>query len=539
MSDNDLRIQNFLDRLKKAPYDHQIVGVNALLQNPYFGLFDEMGAGKTKQVIDAAQILYEAGRIDTALVVAPSAVRSVWTDPELGELKKHLWDSNSSVVSEYHARTTRWAKKPVNLVEFRAVMMDKPLQWIVTNYDFIRQEERLKLFIQYANPRTLLILDESSAVKNHSAKQTNACYEVRLKCGRVWLLNGTPISNNPLDMYSQGNMMHPEILGAKTFFHFRARYAILGGWKNRQIVEWQNLEDLQARLKPYVIRRLKIDCLDLPPKLPSVSLTVPLSTDSWNLYRDMRDQLVVWLNSETASVASQAAVKAMRLSQITSGFLGGLEELKGLNEDEVMPDFIKKAEDDRPAYLNTPKPKTSLAKSTEIGREKLDLVLNWIGVQRDQDPKFKVLVWCRFVAELERFAVEIKHRFPDTHVGRIYGGQTREERDYALRLGDPRTSPDAPVVIVGTPASGSMGLNLTAICNVVRMSSDYSLKTRLQSDDRVHRPGQTRPVSYFDVIATGPSGQKTIDHGVAKALNDKNEIATWTTAAWVQILTGE
>jgi SNF2 family DNA or RNA helicase len=81
-----------------------------------------------------------------------------------------------------------------------------------------------------------------------------------------------------------------------------------------------------------------------------------------------------------------------------------------------------------------------------------------------------------------------------------------------------------------------MGLNLTAAHTVMYLSNDYSLKTRLQSEDRVHRPGQTNVVSYYDVVATGPDGQKTIDHHIIKALREKNDIATWTTSAWLAAL---
>jgi SNF2 family DNA or RNA helicase len=99
--------------------------------------------------------------------------------------------------------------------------------------------------------------------------------------------------------------------------------------------------------------------------------------------------------------------------------------------------------------------------------------------------------------------------------------------------------PEGPVVVIGTPASGAMGLNLTAAHTVVYISNDFSLKTRLQSEDRVHRPGQMFPTSYFDIIATGPAGQKTIDHTVVKSLKAKLELATFTTSAWIQVLMEE
>jgi SNF2 family DNA or RNA helicase len=127
-------------------------------------------------------------------------------------------------------------------------------------------------------------------------------------------------------------------------------------------------------------------------------------------------------------------------------------------------------------------------------------------------------------------------KFDKVHRGKIYGKQKRDERARSVQLLDPRATPDAPVVVIGTPATGSMGLNLTAAHTVLYMSNDFSYKTRKQSEDRVHRPGQIHPVSYFDMIATGPNGQKTIDHTVIKALLNKQGLADMTTSAWLDIL---
>lgn len=496
-----------LSQSRLPPYAHQVMGVEALIKwnepekgRVYpgcFALFDEMGAGKTKQVIDAAQVLFQEDTIDTAIIIAPAPVRDVWFDEELGELAKHLWLATEGQIVEYHAKLRSWQHGPKPEGRY--------LKFIITNYDYIRREEHRAVLLRVCSPRVILVLDESSAIKNYKAQQTKACIELRKACGWVWLLNGTPIANSPEDMFSQGRIMDPRILDCKTYYHFRARYAVMGGWQQKQIVNWVNLDDMQRRFAPYVLRRLKSQCLDLPEKLSSVAITATLSEAIWKVYKEMRDEMVAWLSETTVSVAPQAIVKALRLSQLTSGFLGGIEESEG----------------SAPAAIQ------------ELGREKLDVFLEWYRDRLREDPNLKLLVWCRFRAELDRLAKSIPTGIA---VGRIWGGQKHEERDEALRLLDPRTTPPGPVVVVGTPASGSMGLNLTAAHTVVYLSNDYSLKTRLQSEDRVHRPGQRNVVSYFDVIAVGPKGQKTIDATIVKALRDKNDLASWTTAAWVAAL---
>jgi SNF2 family DNA or RNA helicase len=160
----------------------------------------------------------------------------------------------------------------------------------------------------------------------------------------------------------------------------------------------------------------------------------------------------------------------------------------------------------------------------------MDFVMRWLTERIEEDSKFKILVWCRFRPELQRLKEHVEEL--DTKVGIIAGGQKKTARQEALRLLDPTTSPDSSVVILGNPKAGGMGLNLTAAHNMMYVSNDTSLMVRLQSSDRVHRPGQTHPVSYFDVMAVGPQGQKTIERTIIKSLHDKEDLARWTTAAW-------
>jgi len=511
-------------KFRIQPYAHQAIGIEKLVQHPFFALLDEMGAGKTFQVINGALLLSDVGVIDQVIIVCPAAVRSVWFDPELGELAKWLWANTRNQITEYHAKSQTWHW-----------FKDAPgsnLKWIITNYDFIRNPVRRKQLLDIASEKTLLVLDESSAVKTWNAQQTKACKILREKCGRVVLLNGTPIANSPGDLYSQADIMNPLILKCKTYFHFRSLYARMGGYQGRQIIGWHRIEEIQAKMAPYVLRRLKKDCLDLPDKIPSVSISVPLTPASWKIYKDMKEEMVVWLSSTDVSFAAQAIVKVVRLAQITSGFIGGVEYEEDLfSEVEDPPAFIQKTVEvepiARPPQQNVP--------VREVGREKLDAFLSWLKEQLYADPNLKLLVWSRFRPEVKRVHEELAS-FTSIERGMIWGGQTKADRAHALRLLDPRTAPPGPVVVIGTPATGSMGLNLTAAHTVVYLSNDFSLKTRLQSEDRVHRPGQINHVSYFDFIATGPAGQKTIDHAVVKALRSKEDLANFTTSAWLDVL---
>lgn len=544
-----------LERCQLEPFPFQVIGIHKLITHPYFGLFDEMGAGKTLQSIVAACILFLRGEIDRVITVAPAAVRSVWFDPEFGELQKHLFPNISARILQFHSKRKEWdhpAAVPVT---------HKKLEWVVTNYELLRSKLWLKQLFPYVNKKTLLIADESSALKNWKAEQTKAVRELRKRVGRFVMLNGTPIANDPMDLFAQGNLLHPSILDCGFITHYRARYAEMGGYLAEiivgrtpdgklitkkvptQVVGWKNLDDLTGRFKPHVLRRLKADVLkNLPRKLDPVTITVPLSETTWTHYKAMRDDMVTWLSDQKVAMTNMAMTKAMRLAQITSGFVGGVESLDDEPENELaeVPDFMQgiatllENEPEALSSLLFPS-KPAVDPTFEIGREKLDAFLDWVEMQLENDPALKLLVWSRFVPELHRTVDALRERFPKMDTSPLVGGQKKSEERDSIKLLDPRYAPTGAATVVST-SKGSMGFTFTACHTVARLSRSYSLFQWLQSDDRVHRPGQTRPISYTDWVAVGPRGQRTVDSIILAALLSKENVARWTTEAWVSKL---
>ena len=539
-------------RCRLAPFAHQREDVAWLIQRPYAFIASEMRTGKTKIVIDAAQFLYEAGTIDKVIVVAPAPVRDVWYDPVLGELAKHLWLDLPAKVIEYHARLRHWTHGPDR----------NRLVVYVTNYEFLRSKSRLELLLPAAGHKTLLVLDESSFVKNHAAQQTKACLQLRRACGRVVLLNGTPIFHSPMDLFSQGNILHPSILDCKFVTHFKARYAVQepvlgyggkplanprGGGAILKTTGWTNLDDLERRFAPYTVRRLQCECLDLPPKLDPVTLTATLEPATWKAYKDMRDQMVVWLQSGQVATSATAAVKALRLSQITGGFLGGVEDA---NVEPVADGLLESLDlgtvDAPPAdgpLFRCAQP--FISDHHEVGREKLDVLLWFIERQLEADPNLHLVAWGRFRAEVLRAEAEVKRKFLNKdgtllfQTGVIIGGQKKDERLRALALLKPETSPEGPVFVCGIQGTGSFGLDFTAAHTCVTMSTGYSPGRSTQTLDRVYGPGMTHPVAYYNIIAVGPKGQHTIDRDILIALADGEDVATRTANAWVRSLQDE
>ena len=546
-------------RCRLEPFAHQKEDVQFLLDRPYAFIASEMRTGKSKIVMDAAQMLFERGIITKMIIVAPAPVRGhVWADRHVGQIAKHLWLDLHAVVAEFHEPLRVWKHGP----------SDKPrFEIYVTNYEFIRSRTRLTQLLPAAGPKTLLVLDESSFVKGTATQQTQACMHLRYACGRVVLLNGTPLFHSPLDLFSQGNLLHPSILDCKHVTLFKSRYAlqapVLGfGGKpvTRTIVKgkftkeiiiheitgWlpEGLADLQRRFAPYTVRRLQAECLDLPPKLDPVTLQAGLSDTEWKYYKQMRDQLVVWLQDDKVATSSTAALKALRLSQITGGFLGGVED-SGLAEP--VDTGLLESLDFSNLFVAPPQPEEEKPASVEeqiegwmaIGRAKLDVLLWFIEKELARDPNLHLVSWSRFRAEAIRARDEVTKRFPQFETAVLMGDQKKSERAHALGLLHPDTSPPGPCYVAGIEGTGSFGLDMCAAHTCVTISSGYSPGRASQTLDRVYGPNQKFPIAYYNIIAVGPKGQKTIDHDILVQRTTGEEIAHRTAAAWVKVLKDE
>lgn len=483
---------------RTVPRAHQIEGVQFLCTHPFALLADEVGAGKTKQVVDTACVLQQAGLIDGVVTTVPNFARGVWgnPDPAIGEIAKHGWESLGQVVREYSVRFP--ALRP---------WQDGSLNWLVTNYEFFRRPERLKPLLAFLKgKRFLLACDEAWALADHRTDQWKATHKIRQLAARVIELNGTPVGDNPLDLYAQMLLLDPSILGIKYWTAFRARYALLKPNVNYpQVIGWQNLEELRAKVEPHVIRRLTRDCFDLPEILEPVTIEAPLTAENWARYKAMRDEMIVWLETaDKVSIASQAIVKSTRLRQMTSGILGGLQAAGGSD------------------------PTTEF-----IGTEKQDSVLSWL--HHNGRPE-RLLLWSVFRPEAERLA-ERFGTMCETHL--MYGGNSPAEREACERALSPFVDRTEPVVVVALQQAGAASMNFAGASLAITVSQHPSLRVYAQARGRIDRPGQRNGIRYVDVVATGPQGQRTIDHHTTAALRNKEDIAQWTAATWRRKLTEE
>jgi len=276
--------------------------------------------------------------------------------------------------------------------------------------------------------------------------------------------------------------------------------------------------------------------------LDPIVIEAGLTKETWSLYRRMRDDMVVWMDGQV-SVSKQAIVKVLRLTQMISGFLGGLEddidEESPLTGEEIsaLPDYLKQQFPDvaklvpiAPSTIIKPPPVTV----REIGREKLDATLQWL---KGNTPR-KAVIWSRFKPEVTRTIANLKMTFPKMEVHALRGGQSKDERKTTKRFLAPGGDP-APGFVVGNTQAGGASLNFSAAPLMIFLSRSPALIQRTQAIGRIERPGATEPMLIVDVVAVGPKGQKTVDHHILKALRNKDDLARWTVNEWRRILTEE
>lgn len=478
---------------KTVPFNHQRDIFEASRDLEAFAFLLEQGTGKTKIGIDTAAWLHIRGLIDIVVVLAPNGVHYNWA---VNEIPDHMpdyinhttfvWDSGKSKQAGFKKRFEEFFDATDALKIFTmnidAIITKQGWEWI------------LRLVTTF---RCLLIVDESQGIKTPKAKRTKAVHKLRKYVPFRRLMTGTPITQGPLDIYAQFEFLDPDILGFSSFYSFRNRYAIVIEEKNhstgkmyKQVVGYQNLEELNGIIAAHSARVLKVDCLDLPDKVYQ-KLYVQLSATQKALYTKLRDELLVEFEGEELTVQI-VLTKMLRLQQITGGFFPS-------DDPDVPPRLIEQDGPREQALLDVLSPDNGYLGATG-----------------------KVIIWCRFTPEIIRLRQIIEAKLGKGSVVTYYGATSGEDRMTAVASFQ---DPDSPVkIFLGQARSGGTGLTLHQATTVVYYSNDFSLGTRLQSEDRAHRIGQKHTVTYIDIVARG-----TLDERLVKALRDKKKIADMIT----------
>jgi len=463
-------------KFKTKPYAHQLVALSKSWNKKEYGYFMEMGTGKSKVLVDNMSMLYDKGKIDGALIVAPKGVYTNWLSQEIPtHLVRHikpkmvLWTATTSKAKD---KEYQQLFKP-----------DLDLHILIMNVEAFSTKKGVEFAYKFLRShKTLMTIDESTTIKNPSAKRTKSILMLGKHAKYRRILTGSPVTKSPLDLYSQCAFLNENLLDHGSYYAFRNRYARMvdrnfGGRRVQIVASYQRLDELEDILKAFSYRVQKVDCLDLPKKI-FINRTVELTKEQNEAYATMKSAALAQLKGKMAT-APHVLTQLMRLHQITCGHLK--------SDDGQITNF----------------------KHNRI-EELIDVIDEMEG---------KVIIWANYVHDIEQITKELEKEYGEGCVVQYYGKVSSEDRQTAIKeFQDPNSNVK---YFIGNTQTGGYGITLTAASNVIYYSNSYDLEKRLQSEDRAHRIGQHKPVTYVDLIA-----EKTVDEKIIKALRKKINIAS-------------
>lgn len=474
--------------VKANLYKHQIRGANMALRafgaldaktpGGGFGELFEMGCGKTLTTIAVAGALYNLGKIDRVLVVAPTSVCSVWPH-DLNQFATFPWEARVLLGDK---------KKRLKALNELENWPFKALRIAVINYESTHRDGIFEALAAYKPD--LIVCDESQRIKNPSAAQSKALHKLGDAAPFRMILSGTPVQNNAVDLYSQYRFLDPAVYGAN-FYAFKNRYCIMGGYSQHQIVGYRNMDELVEKEHSVAYRVTKEECLDLPQQT-FINRYVQFTDAEQAIYEQLRKSSFLELETGENVTATTILTMYLRLMQLTGGFLTADEST-------------------RPKQVNTSK-LDALA----------DIVDDYV-----VDAGKKLVIFARFRAEIA--AIENLLRLRKIQYGSIYGDVPMEERGKIVE--DFQTNPDTKVFVAQIQTAG-LGITLHAASTAVFYSYDYNYANYAQALARIHRIGQRLPVTYIHLVVDG-----SIDEKILAALENKEDMAKTVVDSWREVLT--
>jgi SNF2 family DNA or RNA helicase len=458
---------------KTNPYEHQRNALNQSAEKTQWAYFMEMGTGKTKVTIDNMAYLFLQRKIMAALVIAPKSVYTNWES----EIETHMPD-----VIKY--KTYKWnIDKPR---DYHQLSKLKDLKIFLINVEALSTKRGFDACVDYLreNKLNFVVLDESTTIKNRSAKRTKNILALQRLSHMRRILTGSPITKSPLDLYTQCQFLSPELLGFSSYLAFRNRYAEMtdipvGSGRFISVPKYyKRLEELEQKLKQFATRIRKDQCLDLKPKVRQKRY-IELEGESKKIYEKLRTNALAIVEDSTISFSNKLT-EIIKLHQVCNGFTK--------NDDGEILTLHK-------SKINA-----------------LDEIL--------EETDGKVIVWANYLYNIHEIIKFLEDKYGKESVVSIYGDINVQKRKEAVD----RIQTDSKTrFLVGNPTTGGFGLTLTAVNTVIYYSNNYNLEVRMQSEDRAHRMGQKGTVVYIDIVA-----KNTIDEAIMKSLTSKGQIAAKT-----------
>jgi len=441
----------------------------------------EMGCGKSKVLIDNIVWLYEQGLIDTAVIVAPKGVYRNW---ETSEIPAHFPDQIPHEVYVWNPNPNKTQSK--RLAEGAVVAERREvLRILLANVEGFATK-KLPAFVEMFTKDSafMLAVDESTTIKNHKAKRTKSMVRVGMKADYKRILTGSPITKSPMDLYAQCGFLDKKLLGFDSYYSFQGRYAItktqrMGGHSFQQIVGYRNLEELTDKLDKFTFRVTKEEALDLPDKIYTTR-QVSVTDEQRQHYMSLKKHAIAMLDDGELVSAPAVITQLLRLQQVLCGHI-----------------------------------KTDDGELLEIPSKRIDAMMEAI-----DEMTGKVIIWSRFRYDMRKIESEITKVHGPGSVVTYFGDTSDDARQEAIQKFQ---NDEAVRFFVGNPQTAGRGLTLTAASNVIYYANDFNLESRIQSEDRCHRIGQHKSVTYVDLITPG-----SIDKHIVSSLQTKIDLSAKT-----------
>ncbi len=444
---------------ERQPWPHQLESFATWKNKRQYAMLWEMGTGKTGELANLIMNHLEAGRIGKALLFMPYRISYGWEWELLdghGEKVLNLSDVGSSA--------TR--RKMLRAFKGRVVFM---------NYDGCAGIEDA-LFDWIADSKYACAADESTFIKNDRAQRSKSLCRLGEGASYRYILTGTPMPQGPQDIFGQYKFLDRSIFGA-SFSAFRACWLRLGGFNNKQILGLRRGQEANFNELVYSVadRRTKAECLGMPPKNYDLQ-KYKLSPEERKIYDQLAKDWVAEVKSGKISVQN-GMIKALRLAQICTGFVGHVEDAE--------------------------------RKLHQLGDSKIKALDELL-----DEVEGKVIIWCAWLENVNAVMALMEKKGIKAVA---YTGQTKDADEAEMQFRkDPETR-----AFVGTGSSGGAGLNLQGpeVKTVIYFSQTHSNFLRQQSEDRAHRGGIKHTVTIIDLVA-----EKSIEMSIVRALRQHREV---------------
>jgi SNF2 family DNA or RNA helicase len=495
---------------RTEPFAHQRQEFDEARHLAFRAMLWEQGTAKSKVIIDTGVALFLEGHIDAVVIVAPNGVDENWvTDqiPEhcaldgpwepvsvasMGACAHYLVGRNRVQLYRPEKFETMWHQR-----ELRQSIYHEGLLWLCVPYDLYISARGKKFIWEVLKKRkALYVLDEASSIKSPSAKRSISIIASGAYAPYRRILEGTPVSNSPFDIYSQVRFLDPDFwkreLEIGTAVEFRQYFGIWrpvdrGEGNNSpydpgMLVGYKRLDQLNAILKKIGSRYLKSEVLkDIPDKLFSKRY-FELNTEQKNVYKQLKEGYMADLPSGEVVTAPLAITQLLRLQQVTCGYV-----------PVDSPD-------------GDPQPVELLGKRNP----RLEL-LEYLA----QTTPHQALIWARFHKDLD-LITELLGRKAVRYDGKVEASERQLNKEKFLR-GEAQ-------FMCANPAAMARGHTFINALTTIYYNNSFKLIDRLQSEDRNHRAGQKNAVNYIDIIAPG-----TVDTRIVANLRNKVDIASQVT----------